>query len=442
VNEVDTPAQRALDLAMLRGMVAVGLFSAVTGAARVVQDAVMAWRYGAGPAVDAFTFVLNLAGWPVAAALATLTTLLAPIHASLRSETPQAILRFCGELFGVVLIAALVSLPLAWWALSGIVGGPVGGLSVGTAAHALAGIPAIVALVPLGLVGALFAAWLVAHGRHELTLLEALPPLVLAAALLLMPGSVLYLGTTVGFAVQVVAMGLLLRGLGALPRPQLGLSSPTWRVFGRGATALLAGHLLFSMLPLVDPFFAARMDEGAVATLGFANRLVLGLQGLAGVALQRAGLPLLSGLIATTPAQARRAVQRWVLLAAAAGVLLGGLVALIADPMVALLFERGRFGVADREQVAVLLRFGLLQLPVFLAGLLLATALAGAHGAVDLAWIGVIGIAAKVLFSSLLAERYGSCGLLVATALMYAVTALLSWLALNRRLRLRERAMP
>ena len=40
--------------------------------------------------------------------------------------------------------------------------------------------------------------------------------------------------------------------------------------------------------------------------LNFANRLVVGLQGLAGLALQRVSLPLLSHLVAASPREAPR----------------------------------------------------------------------------------------------------------------------------------------
>ena len=287
--------------------------------------------------------------------------------------------------------------------------------------------------------GALLAAWLVASGRHLLALLEALPPLVLIAALLALPGPVLFWGTTGGIALQVVAMALVLRVARELPPPRLGFSADVWPSFAQGAFALLAGQVLFALVPLIDPFFAARMGDGVVAALSFANRLVLGLQGLAGLAIQRASLPLLSRWMATAPSEARSAALRWALAAALAGAAIGLAVAAMAEPLVSMLYERGRFTAGDREQVAALLRYGMLQMPPFLAGLVLVTALVSARGMTSLALAGFVGLVAKLTMSALLVTDLGAVGLLLATALMYSITSVMVWYSLDRQSR---RAQP
>ncbi|MBK9136825.1 MAG: polysaccharide biosynthesis C-terminal domain-containing protein [Betaproteobacteria bacterium] len=418
---------------MSRGIVVVAIFAAVTGVARVGQDAVIAWRFGTDSIVDAYYFAVNLAAWPLAVALSTLTMLVVPADAALRQRDPGAAMQFRGELLGAVFLTAVLALPVAWWVIDVIVGSPHSGLRPAASDHAAAGVPALAAVVPLGLIGALLAAWLVATGRHLVTLLEATPSIVLIIVVLAAPGGMLFWGTMAGVAVQVVAMALALRLARELPRPRLGLSA-AWSGFSRGALLLLTGQMLFALIPLMDPFFASRSGEGAVASLSYASRLVLGVQGLAGLALQRAGLPLLSSLTATSPADSRRAALRWAVAAAGVGVLIGLVVAAVAGPLVSALFERGRFTAADREQVAMLLRFGMLQMPPFLAGLALATALASARAAGYLALAGAVGLLVKLMLSVWLVAHLGMAGLLLATALMYTATALVSWFALVRHM--------
>jgi putative peptidoglycan lipid II flippase len=427
------PMPGALDRALARGMFVVAIFAAISGAARVAQDAAIAWRYGAGQYVDAYYYVLNLVNWPVAVATSTLTLIVAPVYAASRRGEAGAARHFRAELLGAVLLVAVVSLPLAWWALPAISASAFVGLEAGAAALALDGVPAIVAAVPLGLVGALFAAWLVAAGRHTLALLEALPPLVLIAALLMLPGPVLFWGTTMGIALQVAVMALVLRRAGELSAPRVGMSAADWAGFAHGAAVLLAGQMVFALVPLIDPFFAARLGDGAVSALSFASRLVLGLQGLAGLALQRASLPLLSRWMVTSPAAARQAALRWALAAAAVGAVIGVAVAALAEPLVSLLFERGRFTAGDREHVATLLRYGMLQMPPFLGGLALVTALASLQARHHLALTGGVGLALKVGLSAWLVNHHGVVGLLLATALMYTATALMAWGMLVRQ---------
>jgi len=422
------PIDRSLDRTLVRGMVVVATFAAIAGAARIGQDVVIAWRFGTGPVVDAYYFLLNLANWPVAVAMSVLTFLVASSAVRQARDLSSASPTFRAELLGAVLAAALMSWPLAWWALSHLAASPAGGLAPEASALAAAAVPAMAAVVALGLIGALLAAWLVAAGRHSLALLEALPSMVLIVALLVMPGTVLFWATALGVALQGLAMALLLRRDHRLQGPRLGFSATAWRSFIHGGVALLAGQVLFALLPLIDTLFAARLGEGTVSALNFANRLVLGLQGLAGLALQRVSLPLLARLQAS-PDAARRTVLRWALATAVLGLVMGTAVAATAESLVALLFERGRFTAADRELVALLLRFGMLQMPVFLGGLLFVTALASAGAMRTLAVAAGIGCLAKLLFSFLLVPAYGVQGLLMATALMYTVTSGITWFA-------------
>lgn len=433
-EQATTPQRQALDGALMRGMAAVGFFAVIGGVARIGQDAAIAWRFGTGATVDAYYFLFNLAGWPVAVALSVLSVLVAPIDARLRASDPAAARRFRGELFGAALVVGAISLPAAWWALRAIAGSAAGGLDARTAVQAIAGANGVAFMVPLGLVGTLLSAWLVAQGRHSLALLEGLPYFFLLVLVLALPGPVLFWGTSVGVAIQLVAMAFVLRRSGELPGPRLGRSSAYWRSFSDGALILLVAQGLFSLVPLIDTLFASRLGEGAVAALSYTNRLVLGLQGLAGLALQRSGLPLLSSLVMHSPGATRHAARRWALGMAMVGAVGGVVVALLADPLVALLFERGSFTAADRAQCATLLRYGMLQMPLFLASMALVTALQSASARRALALVAVVNLGAKLLASVALVPRMGVAGLMVSSAVMYGAGAAVAWLALRRQL--------
>jgi putative peptidoglycan lipid II flippase len=427
--------QRALDGALVRGMGAVALLAAIAGAARVGQDAAIAWRFGTAATVDAYYFLMSLAGWPVAVALSMLSLIVAPTDASLRGRDPVAARNFRRELLGAVLVLAVLSLPVAWACLHLVIeSDQASGLGVQAAARASAGIAGLVAVVPLGLVGALLSAWLMAAGRHVLALLEGLPALVLLVVVLVAPAPDLFWGTSLGFAIQVMAMAWTLSRAGELGRPQLARSSQHWQGFSSGALLLLSAQALFALVPLIDAFFAARLGPGTVAALSYSNRLVLGLQGLSGLALQRSGLPLLSRLGAHSGVATRRAALRWAVAMGALGVLGGAVVALLADPLVMLLFERGSFTAADRAQCAGLLRYGMLQMPFFLGGMALVTGLASVSARRALALIAVVNVGVKLLASVALVPWLGAPGLMLATAAMYAAAAGTAWMALRRHL--------
>jgi putative peptidoglycan lipid II flippase len=418
---------------MLRSLIVVTMFAAIAGGARLAQDAAIAWRHGAGSAADAFYFVNNIVNWPVTVALSTLTLVISPIEAVLRSNSTDELRRFRSELFGLVLVLAVVALPMGYWALQTVTSSSSAGLVAATTDVAVAGGRVAFAVVSLGLVSALFSAWLIASGRHVVNLLEAIPAIFLVVTILAASAALaLFWGLVVGYALQVTALALVLRTRGELPRPRLGLSSNAWFMLWRGGVALLVGQLLFALVPLVDQFFAARLGEGVLASLSFANRLILGLQGLAGLALQRASLPIFSEVMSSSPANARRAATRWALIAGSLGVLIAASVALLAEPIVTLLFERGSFTAQVKAEVVALLRYGMLQLPAFLAGLVFVTALASARAVWLLALAAAGGLLVKTAMNFALVPIYGVVGLQIATALMYLFTALLAWAALRR----------
>jgi peptidoglycan biosynthesis protein MviN/MurJ (putative lipid II flippase) len=336
-------------------------------------------------------------------------------------------------LLGTFLLLAALATPLAALAIGGLVGGS--GLLLGVSADASAlqrAAPFMAWLVPLGLLAALCSAWLISANRYSLTILEVIPAVTLIVVLLFSARfDGLLWGITVGTALQVVAMGLLLRASGGLPRPRLGWKAEPWSGLLRGTAGLLAGQILFTAVPLVDPLLAANMGEAAVATISYANRLVLGLQGLLGVAVQRACLPLLARCTVDDPKHARRMALRWSLGAFAVGLVVAAAVFLSADVLVSWVLERGRFTAEDRQQVAALLRVGVFQLPTFMAGLVLVAALAAGGQRTALAWVAVAGVLAKLSLSLAFAPTLGLSGLMMASVVMYAVTLVVAWMGLN-----------
>jgi putative peptidoglycan lipid II flippase len=431
---IDDDNYPALEGQLVRGIGVVGIFVGIASALRLAQDAAIAWRFGTGPLVDAYYFLLSVAAWPVAVGLSCLTLLIAPVDAHLRSIGPDAARRFRSELLGAVIVLAVVCLPLTWWGLRAVASGALSGLNGEAAALARAGATALAGMISIGLIGTVFSAWLVSSGRHVLALIEGLAPLTLLVFVMLTSGANLFWGTTAGVAVQALVMALVLRNAKELPGPRLSRSSIHWQSFSDGALLLLIGQIAFGLVPLMDTLFAARLGQGTVAAFGYTNRLVVGLQGLAGLALQRSGLPLLARLAVDSPDAARRASIRWATAGALTSAGVGIVIALAADTIVSLLFQRGHFTAADASQCAILLRYGVLQMPFFVGGLVLVTALASMGARRPLAFVAAADVVVKLLTNLLLVDRMGAAGLMLATAVMYAVAAVVAYFALRRHI--------
>ena len=149
----------------------------------------------------------------------------------------------------------------------------------------------------------------------------------------------------------------------------------TDRPSGARSTAVLlmvAGQFLITASIPIDQGFAARLGEGAVASLGYANRIITLFSGLATIVVGRALLPVLSGAVADGDlALGRRHALQWSALLFGASAIGAAILWAASPEIVRLLFQRGAFTAAASAEVSRIVRWGLLQLPFYFAGIAL-----------------------------------------------------------------------
>jgi putative peptidoglycan lipid II flippase len=207
--------------------------------------------------------------------------------------------------------------------------------------------------------------------------------------------------------------------------PAFGFSAPPWQAFIGGFTTVLAAQAILSVTILVDQFFAARLGEGAISSLGYAGRLLGLVNGVMAIAVTRATLPVFSRAMPADPPRIRKVAFHW----AAVLALVGAIAALVgwvsAPSIVRVFFEHGTFGAADTEAVATLFRFGLLQLPFYFASLVLVSLHSSRGGYGVLVLGGVLGLTVKVTAIWLLVGVFGLKAIMMAAAFMYLGNLLL-----------------
>lgn len=403
----------------------------LTGAAK---EMALAYRYGVGEEVDAYLFVLNLVSWPVGVWFSVLTVVLVPLVARIRQDATAELPRFRAELFGLALLIGPTLATLAWLGLPSLLRAPWTGLPDTTVAVASEMVPALLFLMPLGVIISLFSAWMLAAGRHANTLLEGVPALAIALAVLMLPGGIepLVWGTLAGFAFHLTSLAIPLASRGEIEPPRFTRQSPHWSPFWQGFGIMLAGQAVMSFVGIIDQFFAAHLGTGAIATLSYANRILALILGLGATAVSRATLPVFSKTEAQGGAQGHRLASHWVRL-----LFLLGVIAMIvawgsARWAVQLLFERGAFTLQDTLAVTGVLRYGLVQLPFYFAALVLVSYVSSQRRYTLLFWSGVIGLGSKIIGNMVLIQLFGINGIAMAWALVYALNALFFWFAIGR----------
>jgi putative peptidoglycan lipid II flippase len=174
-----------------------------------------------------------------------------------------------------------------------------------------------------------------------------LPPIVAIA-----------IGTLLGGIGQIAVQWPVLRREGYRYRPVFGFSDPELRQVLRMMVPGTLGVAAVNINVLVNTYLATGQEQGAVSWLGYAFRLMYLPIGLFGVSIATAALPDVSRHAAAEDLAAVRqtvsgALRLMLMLNVPAMV---GLMVL-ADPIVALLYQRGQFSPADTHATAAALMF-------------------------------------------------------------------------------------
>lgn len=419
------------------GALAMGMMTLGAKLFVAAREIAIAWRYGVSATVDSYQLAITMTTWLPMLINGVMTVVLVPRLVTIgRGHEDRG--RFIEEFNGsVVLLAIFVS--VLTWAVAPVAASLLAGdhpeIRRMTAVIGSRISPIAACIIVCGYL----SVRLQSRERFTYSLTEAVPALAIASTLLLslgLAGAVpLIVGTLVGYLLQVLVLGWMTER----KDPPLGLlsirhSSPQWRTF-YGALGMMAiGQLLITLANPIDQAFAARIGAGAVATLGFANRIIGLLTGFGAVVVARALLPVLSGEAAGgNRGLGQRHTLQWSLLMGVAAALGAALLWLIAPLIVRLLFQRGAFDAIASANVAHVLRFGLLQLPFYFAGIALVQWYAATSRYRAIFAITTSALVVKVGLNAILAPRLGVAGIALATAAMYCLTTSLLAAGLFKR---------
>lgn len=424
--------------AIFKGMAWVVLFMLVGKVIGAGKEMVVAYRYGVGAEVDAYIFALNFILWPISVWYSVLTVVLVPMAAKLKQGSAEDLSRFRAELLGATLVLSLVLSVMAWIAISLAAHSSWTVLPPDVAALAAHATLAFTLLVPAGMLVSLLSAWMLAAGRHVNTLLEGVPPLIIAAAVLMLSGGgiePLVWGTVAGALLQLTSLAIPLVRNNEIEAPKFSIESNQWSWFRQGFGIMLAGQILMSFNTIIDQFFAVQEGSGALATLSYANRILALLLGLGATAISRATLPVFSQVHAQSQGgeQLHRVALYWVRLLFILGLLALIVGWLLAPAAVKLLFERGAFTAGNTKGVAEVLRYGLGQLPFYFAALVLISYASSQGRYVLLFWSGVIGILSKIIANLVLVPHFGINGIALSSVFVAALNAQFFWFALRHQ---------
>lgn len=423
------------DRAVARAGLTIGVLSVVAKLTAFVREAAIAAVYGRGPEVDAFFLALAVPVFLLALVAGSFQIALVPAYLARRRDAGDA---GADALFAASFGRMLAVVAAGTLAMAAAAPAYLPWLAPALAPGTLALTADLLWIMTLFVVtGAAAVAWggvLNARRRFALpAIAPAFTPLVMAVLLLLFRDQLgvaaLAWGAVLGTVIEAALVGGALRRLGGRLRPATASTPDLAPLLRRWGPILLANLLLYGA-GVLDQMMAAMLGPGAASAIGYGAKLVLAGLHVTTLAIGVAILPAYSDQLAAGGAAAlRRRLRRHV--AAVAGLSLPAVAvaAVLAEPVVRLLYQRGAFGPDDTALVADVLVAYAVQLPAYAAAVVLVRAAAVLGLGRALACAAAANLILTVALNAVFMTLWGVVGIALATAPAFLATALILYVA-------------
>jgi putative peptidoglycan lipid II flippase len=430
---------------LLSSALLVAGLSMVTGALAVAREGVTARYFGRGDEIEAFVigalvpmFLINAFGNSIGAGF--VPTLLRVEHDQGQRAASDLISSFMAVLIGLVAIAtaiAAVAVPLA-------IPRVATGFAPAKVELAQRLFFTLLPVFPIGAIGRFWLALLNGYERFAAGVLApAIVPATVIAFIVAAPPDArfdaLVWGVACGFVLQFLLALQLARRAGIARWPRLRVASPNQlSVASSQYFPQLAGIFTLMLLEVVESAFAAPLGPGAVAGVNYASKLAVFVLGFAGSALATAVVPYYARLRSEGGGASAPTFLRFgEVTALGVGAAMGATVAICAVPIVAFVFQGGRFDSGDTAFVARLVTIFVLAAPAYLVGVFYGRLLLVEGRSRSLLAGAALSIVCAVLCNLALVPLLGAHAIPMATALAYVASAL--WLRVRLGACLRER---
>lgn len=398
----------------------------------LAQDMVIANYFSTGEAADAYQLAVSfpllavnvLAGGTL---LAVLVPLLTRHKADGRDAEAARLVARARRVLGWVLFAVCGAWALAYPHVAVLVAGGFSADTLALSSHLLW--LAIPVLFFSGLAG-VDAALL--NSRRRFFFVSTLP--------VFMPAGVIFcvflLGSRLG--IYAAAIGLLFGGAvqwlasRRLTAPLLShlefsrVSALIFRRLARDYGVVAASAAFLAGILLTDTFMASTQSVGGTATYSYAVRPVILFLAFGTAVIGNVILPIFSHLVATKDwSTLKRHVLFWFGLLALGSLPVVALWHTYVEQIVALLYQRGAFGVSDTARVAAVQETYLLQIPFYLVAVIGWRVMNSLNRHAILLGITVVCFFTNLAADMWLASSYGLQGIAWGTNLAFAVWAIL-----------------
>ncbi len=405
------------------------------------RDWLVAEQFGAGDELDAFLIAFMIPSYGVAVLGHSFATAFVPSYLKTHEQrSPEVANRLVGSVMvaGVVqlLVVAILLALAAPWLLALV----ASGFDEDKFALSIRLLRLMACVLVVSGLSSILGAVLNAHERFVATAVAPMAvPLGMIVGLVALHQRLgieaLAWGTVAGFALECCLLIVATARRGLLPRPVWRGYDRELRDVARRYGPMAGATLLLSSSAVVDQSMAASLGTGNVSVLNYGNKLVALVLSMVAVSLSTVLLPRFSRLITAEHwddlAQTIRGYTRLIV---AASIPIVAILALLAEPMIRLLFERGEFTAEATEASARVQYYLAMQFPFYVLVMLGSRLLSAWDANQTVLRIGALSLAVNVAADYTLMQWFGVDGIAMATPLAYAVATIAMAIAVRAKM--------
>jgi putative peptidoglycan lipid II flippase len=438
---------RSSNTRIFAAMVTVGGLTILVKVAAAAKELIIAYQFGTSDALDAFLIAFVLPGFAITLVYGSLNAALIPTYIEVREREGQEAAQRLSSSIMVSSGALLVVVSILFALLAPYIL-PILALGFDTNKLMLTRSLYYV-LIPCLLFSGLATTWSAILNAEERFALAAIGPILTALVTVLMMIALakawgvfsLAVGTVAGSLLEAALLGWWLgrQGISVVPR-WYGVTPAVRQVWGQYAP-IVAGSFLMGSTSLVAQSMAAMLGSGSVSALAYGSKITMLILGVGSVAVSTAVLPHFSRMVALGDwGNVRHTLLTYARLIMLITLPLTLVLIYFSEPLIRLLFQRGAFVEADTRLVAWVQALYLLQVPVFVMGMLSVRLISALRANRVLMWGAAINLVFNIACSYVMMKWLGIAGIALSISLMYLVSC--SYLTVVSLRLLKEKSIP
>jgi putative peptidoglycan lipid II flippase len=420
-------------------MIAVGGLTALVKLIAFAKDAIIAYQFGIGDALDAFLIALVVPQFAINLLGGSLNAALIPTYIQVSEQEGQAAAQ---RVFSTVTVLTSGFLVILCFILMLSVSSMLPLLAAGYSSDKLTLARTLyLVLLPIIVLSGISTTWgAVLNAANRFAWAASVPivtsVVTILAVLSLAPYWNIYTlaGAAIGGAfLEAALLGWQLKRLGMSLLPRwYGMTPATRQVLGQYWPTVAAAFLIGG-IQVVSQSMAAMLDPGSVSALSYGNKVTAGLLGIGATAVATVFLPHFSRMVAMAEWDGiRQTLITYTGMLLVATIPVTVILIYWSEPVVALLFQRGAFTESDTHLVGQVQAIILLQVPLYVVGNLFIRLIMALKANQVMIWGNVINLFVCIVLNYVLMQRFGVVGIAVATSVMALISvAFLSLVSLR-----------